>query len=239
MGGIQTDIHTATPLPGLFAAGECASVGLHGANRLGSNSLAELSVFGRVAGEQAARHARAAGSVAAGALREQSERNAARWEALREADGSESPAAIRDALGDCMERGVGIFRDAEGLAATCREIEALQSRYRELALTDRSRVFNTAWLGAIELGCQLDVASAMARAALARQESRGSHQRLDASARDDQRFLQHSLVGRAESGESTLDWQPVVITRLPPGERAYGAAGEGAAGATTEEAKPA
>jgi fumarate reductase flavoprotein subunit len=231
MGGIQTDIRTATPLPGLFAAGECASVGLHGANRLGSNSLAELSVFGRVAGEEAARHARAAGSVEAGELREQSEHNAARWERLREANGSESPAAIRNALGDCMERGAGIFRDADGLAAACREIEELQVRYRELALTDHSRVFNTAWLGAIELGCQLDVASAMVRAALAREESRGSHQRLDATTRNDARFLQHSLVGRDEAGAATLDWQPVVITRLPPAERHYGSAAEGSGAA--------
>ncbi len=229
MGGIQTDIHTATPLPGLFAAGECASVGLHGANRLGSNSLAELSVFGRVAGEQAARHARAAGPADSAALREQVAHNAGRWDALREADGSESLAAIRDALGDSMERGAGIFRSGDDLAATCEELSQLQARYRELGLSDRSRVFNTEWLSAIELGCQLDVASAMAQAALGREESRGSHQRLDEPARDDQRFLCHSLVRRDVSGSTAVEWQPVVITRLPPGERHYGEAGDKAA----------
>ncbi|MEQ8515050.1 MAG: fumarate reductase (quinol) flavoprotein subunit [Chromatocurvus sp.] len=233
MGGIQTDIHTATPLPGLFAAGECASIGLHGANRLGSNSLAELSVFGRVAGEQAARHALAAGLPDSDAVREQVEHNASRWDALRGANGSESLAAIRDAMAASMERGAGIFRSGEELAATCEELAQLQARYRALGLSDRSRVFNTEWLGAIELGCQLDVACAMAQAALAREESRGSHQRLDAPARDDQRFLSHSLVRRDSNGAPVVDWQPVVITRLPPGERHYGEAGEKATGEKT------
>ena len=226
MGGIQTDIHTATALPGLFAAGECASVGLHGANRLGSNSLAELSVFGRVAGEQAARHARDAGPADSLALRAQAEENAAGWEALREASGDQSLAAIRDALGHCMERGAGIFRSGDELAATCEEIATLQARYRMLGLTDRSRVFNTEWLNAIELGCQLDIAGTMAHAALAREESRGSHQRLDAPQRDDRHFLSHSLAWRGAEDTPTIDWQPVVITRLPPGERHYGEAGE-------------
>ena len=230
MGGIQTDIHTATPLPGLFAVGECASVGLHGANRLGSNSLAELSVFGRVAGEQAASHALAFGLADADAIQEQVEHNAARWEALREADGSESMAAIRDALGDSMERGAGIFRSGNELTATCDELAELQARYRLLQLSDRSRVFNTEWLSAIELGCQLDVATTMLQAARARDESRGSHQRLDAPQRDDQRFLCHSLVRRDDNGSAAVEWQPVVITHLPPGERHYGEAGDKAAG---------
>lgn len=233
MGGIQTDIHTATPLPGLFAVGECASIGLHGANRLGSNSLAELSVFGRVAGEQAANHALAAGLPDVAALREQAAHNAAGWEALRDADGDESLAAIRDALGDSMERGAGIFRSGEALTATCAELGQLKTRYASLGLSDRSRVFNTEWLNAIELGCQLDVARAMTLAALGREESRGSHQRLDATARDDQRFLCHSVARRDENGDATVDWQPVVITRLPPGERHYGEAGEKPAGEQT------
>ena len=226
MGGIQTDIRTATSLPGLFAVGECASIGLHGANRLGSNSLAELSVFGRVAGEQAAEHARQAGPPDPRSVQSLAQENAARWEALREADGSESLAAIREALGQSMENGSGIYRSGEALEASAAELLELQARYRRLGLRDRSRVFNTEWLGAIELGCQLDVAQAMVHAALARCESRGSHQRLDAPLRDDAQFLRHSLVRRDKDGALSLDWQPVVITRLPPGERHYGSAGE-------------
>jgi fumarate reductase flavoprotein subunit len=233
MGGIATDSRTATALPGLYACGECSSVGIHGANRLGSNSLAELCVFGRVAGEEAARFAREAKSTDAAALTREAEKIEGRAVALltRE-DGRERIATLRDAMGDTMEEGVGIFRSAEGMQASCDRIAELKDRYACVHLDDRTRSFNTEWLTAIELGFQLEVAEAMAWSALERQESRGAHKRLDQfGERDDQRFLQHTLAFHQADGPPRLDYQPVNITRLPPAERVYGGAAKKAAAA--------
>lgn len=231
MGGIATDSRTATAMPGLYACGECSSVGIHGANRLGSNSLAELCVFGRVAGEEAARHAREAGAGNTAALARQAEAIEARAVALltRE-DGRDRLATLRDAMGDAMEEGVGIFREAAGMQAACDRIAELKDRHRRVRLDDRTRSFNTEWLCALELGFQLDVAEAMAWSALRREESRGAQRRLDAfGARDDGRFLKHTLAFHQPDGPPRLDYQPVTITRLPPGERVYGAAARTAA----------
>jgi fumarate reductase flavoprotein subunit len=226
MGGIQTDARTATALPGLYAVGECASVGLHGANRLGSNSLAELCVFGRVAGEQAAARATPGATADPQQLREQAATNAARWESLRMADGRERLAALRDELTAAMEDGAGIFRLPGAMQQACDKVAELKQRYRDIGLSDRSRVFNTEWLQAIELGFLLEVAEAMTHAALARRESRGSHQRPeDFPARDDVRFLKHSLVRYVDAGTPQLEWQDVVITRSTPAARHYGGAG--------------
>jgi fumarate reductase flavoprotein subunit len=227
MGGIQTNGHTQTGLVGLFAVGECASVGIHGANRLGSNSLAELGVFGRVAGEQAAALATQVLPAAPERLLHQARENAARWDALRTAQGSEKLADLRDAMADAMEAGVGIQRTAAGMQQTVDRLAELRRRYADLGLRDHSLAFNTEWLTAIELGCLLEVAEAMAHAALARRESRGSHQRPeDYPARDDDNYLKHSLVFRVDGGPPRLDWQDVVIGRSPPGERRYGAAAQ-------------
>jgi len=226
MGGIGADARTATALPGLYACGECSSVGIHGANRLGSNSLAELCVFGRVAGEEAARFAREAKSSDSAALTKVAdaiERGALGL--LAREDGVDRIATLRDAMGDTMEEGVGIFRSAEGMQASCERIAELKDRYRRVHLDDRTRSFNTEWLTAIELGFQLDVAEAMAWSALKREESRGAHKRLDQfDKRDDQRFLQHTLAFHRPDGPPRLDYQPVTITRLPPAERVYGGA---------------
>ena len=226
MGGIGADARTATLLPGLYACGECSSVGIHGANRLGSNSLAELCVFGRVAGEEAARHARNAKLSHADALTRAAE--AIEREALAilgRDNGKDRLATLRDAMGDTMEEGVGIFRSAEGMQASCDRIAELKERYGRLQLDDRTRSFNTEWLTAIELGFQLEVAEAMAWSALKREESRGAHKRLDQfDKRDDQKFLQHTLAFHEADGPPRLEYQPVNITRLPPAERVYGGA---------------
>ena len=235
MGGIPTDVHGAAPLAGLFAAGECASSGIHGANRLGSNSLSELCVFGRAAGEGAARFARDGATPAnVGAVRQQAEvaKDAAERVRARPA-GGERIAAIRDAMALTMERGCGIYRQGFELEAACRELAQLRERLLHASLTDRVAAWNTEWLAAIELGYQLEVAEAMAHSALARRESRGAHQRLDAGCtdRDDAAFLKHTLAWRDPSGTPRIDWSDVVITRSPPAVRAYGAAGEKAEGA--------
>jgi fumarate reductase flavoprotein subunit len=236
MGGIATDSRTATAMPGLYACGECSSVGIHGANRLGSNSLAELCVFGRVAGEEAARYAREAPVADAGALSRQADAVEQRAVAmLTREDGRDRLATLRDAMGEAMEEGVGIYRSADGMRTACERLAELKDRHARVRLDDRTRSFNTEWLTALELGFQLDVAEAMAWSALERRESRGAHQRLDEhSRRDDARFLRHTLAYRQADGPPRLDYQPVNITRLPPAERVYGAAAKQAAAERAE-----
>lgn len=230
MGGVATDLDGSTTLPGLYAAGECASAGIHGANRLGSNSLAELLVFGRAAGEAAAVRARSAPRPGE-ALAAEARACMAPWYAMLEAaPAAERPrvATLRNAMHAAMEDGVGIYRDAEGMARACEALAGLRAAYRDgVALDDRSLAFNTEWLSAIELGHSLQLAEVMAHAALARRESRGAHQRLDAwRARDDAGFLVHSLAWCAADGPPRTEHAPVKLTRSVPRERVYGGAGE-------------
>jgi fumarate reductase flavoprotein subunit len=225
MGGILVDIHTASPLAGLFAAGECSSIGIHGANRLGSNSLAELSVFGRVAGEQAAEFAR--GSAAARRSDQAAAVEAKALSLLNQKGTGERHAALRAEMGASMEKGCGIYRLGPEMQETCDTLAKLRQRYDGITLQDKSRVWNTDWITAIELGFQLEVAQAMAHSGLAREESRGAHQRLDGfEQRDDVRFLRHSLAHYQGAAAPNITYAPVTITKSPPGQRAYGAAGE-------------
>jgi fumarate reductase flavoprotein subunit len=228
MGGILVDMHTASPLPGLYAAGECSSVGIHGANRLGSNSLAELSVFGHVAGVQAAAYARSASPPVPARLNALAESIVAKALVLlgQSRDGGRH-AVIRREMVASMEKGCGIYRLGPEMQETCNCLAELQQRYDRLTLEDRSRVWNTDWIAAIELGFQLDVAEAIAHSALARTESRGAHQRLDGyDRRDDDNFLRHSLAHYRRGRAPIIDYAPVKITKSPPGQRAYGALGE-------------
>ena len=230
MGGIRVDISSAASVPGLFAAGECSSSGLHGANRLGSNSLAELCVLGKVAGEQAAAFAMLEPIGPSAAVRSEASAIADRYVAMM-GEGSEDPAAIRREMNETMDAGLGIYRTGEGMAATVAKIAELQERYRDVKVTDTCPVYNTDWTQAIELGFMLEVAHAMAASALAREESRGAHQRLDGfSERDDEHFLMHTLATRDDAGGPVISYEDVVITKSMPAVRAYGAAGQAAAG---------
>ena len=228
MGGILVDINTASPLPGLFAAGECSSVGIHGANRLGSNSLAELSVFGKAAGASAAAFARSAGRSPIATLKLQANDVERRIVLLIRGDaGTEPLAQMRDEMAQSMEASCGIYRTGPEMQATCDTIASLKQRYKKLRLDDRSRVWNTEWLAAIELSYQLDVAEVIAHSALNRRESRGAHQRIDGfEARDDANYLKHTLAYYRPDGPPRIDYGPVKITKSPPGKRAYGAEGE-------------
>ena len=228
MGGILADGLTAAPLAGLYSVGECSSVGIHGANRLGSNSLTELCVFGKVAGIEATRHARSVDNDAEATLVRQAEDVHLRATGFITRDGgSERIATLRNEMARSMESGCGIYRLGDEMQATCDTLGELKARYRNLHLDDRSRAWNTEWLLAIELGFQLDVAESMAHSALHREEARGSHQRLDGfEQRDDVRFLKHSLACYNADGPPRIDYGPVTITRSDPGTRAYGAAGE-------------
>jgi fumarate reductase flavoprotein subunit len=226
MGGIPTNVLTASPLAGLYAAGECASVGIHGANRLGSNSLAELCVFGRVAGEQAARFAKSAPPAESSRLVRQAEEamNRATYVLTREGSG-ERLADVRDAMAKSMESGCGIYRLEEEMRETCDTLADLRERHKAIALKDRSTGWNTEWLSALELGFQLDVARAMAHSAVERRESRGAHQRLDAyKIRDDVNYLKHSLAAYQGDSAPAISYGPVTITKSQPAERVYGGA---------------
>jgi fumarate reductase flavoprotein subunit len=222
MGGVSTDREGATVIPGLFAAGECACVSINGANRLGSNSLTELLVFGALAARSAARFAATHPNFHADALRAQAEDEqrqiSQRW---FHTQGTETIAGIRIDLNKTMEEGAGIYRTEESLRRTCGTVRQLKERFGRLGIADKSLSFNTELTSALELGFMLDAAESVAFSALARQESRGSHQRTDFPQRDDQRYLKHSLAYRTE-GDPRIDYQDVVITRWPPAERVYG-----------------
>jgi fumarate reductase flavoprotein subunit len=223
MGGVSTDINGATPLPGLYAAGEVACVSINGANRLGSNSLPELLVFGARAGRAAAEFASRQKEPAAilAALAEEEKRRIER-DFLQKRDGGERIATIREEMQKTMEASGGIYRSGPALTKAADQMAQLQARYRSVSLDDSSRTFNTELLNALELGFMLDVAEAIVHSALRREESRGAHQRTDFTARDDQRYLAHALVYRNPDGTCRIEYQPVTITRWPPGERVYG-----------------
>jgi len=228
MGGILVDGRCATPLPGLYAAGECSSVGIHGANRLGSNSLAELCVFGKMTGLEAARCAKTVpqGDSASLLRQAQAVEQKARG-LLTRSGGTERIATLRREMATTMESGCGIYRMADTMQAACDKLDELRVRFDNVCIQDKSSVWNTNWLLAIELGYQLDVAQAMAYSALNRKESRGAHQRLDGfEQRDDVHFLKHSLAHYAGDGPPRIDYGAVKITRSQPAVRAYGAAGE-------------
>jgi fumarate reductase flavoprotein subunit len=227
MGGIHTDINAATPMPGLFAAGECACVSINGANRLGSNSLTELLVFGRRAAESAIAYlnADAKPTVDTASADRQAADAEARIQALFDRrDGGETIAGIRDAMANSMESGAGIYRSEELLKDTTTTLADLRARQTGIALKDKSKVFNTELTQTLELSAMLDVAQAVAVSALERKESRGSHQRLDYTERDDTTYLRHSMAHHRGEDAPAIDYLDVVITKSQPGVRDYSGA---------------
>ncbi len=223
MGGVHTDVHGATPLPGLYAAGEVACVSINGANRLGSNSLTELLVFGARAGKEAVRFAREHPEFDRTALaaqaREEEQRIANQF--IRKEGGRERIATLRTEMNQALEAGAGIYREEASLRDTCSRLASLRQRFAHIRLDDRSQVFNTELIVALELEFMLDLAEAVAHSARARTESRGSHQRTDYPQRDDENFLRHTMAYRT-GGPPRIEYLDVVITRWPPGERVYG-----------------
>jgi fumarate reductase flavoprotein subunit len=210
-------------MPGLFAAGEAACVSINGANRLGSNSLTECLVFGARAGKAAAAFAADQGELNPSVLAQaHDEQRRLEEHFLFKTSGRERIATLRQAMQETMERSAGIYRDASALQRAEAELQRLQERFRDVALEDHSYTFNTELTTVLELSYMLDLAQVIVASALLRQESRGSHQRTDYPARDDRRFLAHSLAVRAEDSSPRIEPLPVKITRWPPGERVYG-----------------
>jgi len=228
MGGIKTDLTTATLLEGLYAVGECASSGLHGANRLGSNSLTELMVFGKQAGTYAAKFAESKEITNQSAI----EKNADDFEKKvidlkTRTNGSERVSTLRKEMALTMEEGAGIYRTGETLGTTCEKLAGLRQRFKDVSLDDNSNVFNTELFMALELEAMIETASSMAHSAYNRKESRGSHQRIDGfEKRDDENYLKHSLAYYNADGDPTIKYEDVVITTSAPAERVYGGAAE-------------
>ena len=230
MGGIPTNNDAQvlsdndTVVPGLYAAGECACVSVHGANRLGTNSLLDINVFGKRAGNNAVAYAQTADFVdlpadaADGVVKLLAQ--------LREGTGTENVAEIRKALQETMDRNAQVFRTEETLKTALADVDALRARYPNVRIHDRGRRFNTDLLEAVELGFLLDLAEILVVAAINRKESRGAHMRDDYPTRDDENYMQHTMAYRTAGDvgvpqEIRLDWKPVRMTHYKPQERKY------------------
>ncbi len=225
MGGIPTDTSARvvvdeknTLLPGLYAAGECATVSVHGANRLGTNSLVDILVFGRRAGLSAAEDVKRLDFAPLPANPD--ERVCAQVDKVWNSTGKESVAAIRAEMQEIMTAQCGVFRTGAGLARVQKTLADLRARYAGISIQDHSRTFNTELLEALELGYLLDLAEATAHCAAVRTESRGAHAREDFPNRDDKNWLKHSLLYQKD-GKLELKFKPVVITKFEPKERKY------------------
>ncbi|KTR03367.1 succinate dehydrogenase flavoprotein subunit [Curtobacterium luteum] len=232
MGGIPTNVKAevlydnTTVVPGLYAAGECACVSVHGSNRLGTNSLLDINVFGKRSGNNAAEYVQTAEFLP---LPEHPERGVKDMlDQLRASTGTERVAALRKELQEEMDRNAQVFRTDESLAKVTETIHELRNRFLQVSVQDKGKRFNTDLLEAVELGFLLDLAEVVVYSARNRKESRGGHMRDDYPKRDDENYMQHTmayLTGDPHSSLAddhiTLDWKPVVVTRYEPMERKY------------------
>jgi len=231
MGGIPTNIKAEVlrdnkkVVPGLYAAGECACVSVHGANRLGTNSLLDINVFGKRAGQYAVEYAKTAKHVPvpAGAIDEVVEL----LTTMRNAQGTEKVAVLRRELQETMDKNVQVYRTEDSLNEALEKIAELRKRYEHVQVQDRGMRFNTDLLEAVELGFLLDLAEVTAFTARERRESRGGHFREDFATRNDEKFMVHSMAYKLDKAAKKpgdnikIGWKPVTITNYPPMERKY------------------
>jgi succinate dehydrogenase / fumarate reductase flavoprotein subunit len=225
MGGVPTNIraevlrNNTDVVPGLYAAGEVACVSVHGSNRLGTNSLLDINVFGRRAGIAAAEYASTASFPE---LPDEPEAGVrAMVSSLLDSSGTERVATIRAELQNTMDFNAQVYRTDESLKQAEADIAALKQRYAQVSVTDKGRRYNSDLLEAVELGFLLDLAEVLVISARARNESRGGHFREDYPNRDDVNFMRHTMAYRDSDGGVQLDYKPVVMTRYQPMERKY------------------
>jgi len=219
MGGIRTNVKTETQISGLYAAGECSCISVHGANRLGTNSTADCLVFGAVAGEEAAKHALSGSfrEIPHGKVLAEEKRV---FDEMLGSEGTERVPIIRDEMRRIMNTKVWIFRSGEQLQSALKEIRELKERFKNVKVEDKGRPFNTGFTSALQLDFMLELAEVTIASALARTESRGAHSRLDYPKRDDENWLKHSLAYYTKEGPR-LEYAPVTITKWSPAARTY------------------
>ena len=225
MGGVPTNVeaevlrNNTEVVPGLYAAGEVACVSVHGSNRLGTNSLLDINVFGRRAGIAAAEYAL---GVDLPELPSSPESFVVDLVGrLRTATGGERVSVIRTELQNTMDRNAQVFRTEDSLAQAEADIASLKKRYQQVAIADKGKRYNSELLEAVELGFLLDLAEVLVVSARNRKESRGGHAREDFQQRDDEKYMKHTMAYRQPDGSIRLDWKPVVVTRYQPMARKY------------------
>ena len=231
MGGIPTNIRAEvlsdndTVVPGLYAAGECACVSVHGANRLGTNSLLDINVFGKRAGQYAVEYAKTAKQVPV--PKDAADEVISMLDKVRKAKGKEKVAQLRKELQETMDKNAQVFRTEETLNEALEKIQELRARYENISIQDQGKRFNTDLLEAVELGFLLDLAEVTVVTCRERRESRGAHLREDYPDRDDKKFMVHSMAYLTDKQDKTtktnikVGWKPVVITNYQPMERKY------------------
>ncbi len=226
MGGIPTNKYGETILnednatvPGLYAAGECACVSVHGANRLGTNSLLDLVVFGKHAGLRAAEYAKSTAYQTLPA--DPTEFASSQFDRIRKADGKDNAFDIATTMKKVMFDKMGIFRSGTGMEEALKAVRELKERYKHVSVTDTGKIFNMELINVWELGNLLDLAEMTTVSAIARTESRGGHSREDYPDRDDKNWLKHSLAWVRQDGAIDLKYKPVVITKYEPKVRTY------------------
>jgi len=227
MGGIPTDVDSRvfsdennTILSGLYSAGECACISVHGANRLGSNSLLDLVVFGKRGGHVMVQEVKEKefGKIDA---QKAIDKVQAEFDAILNSKGQNSPNEIREEMQILMTDKVSVFRTKEGMQESVAKLRKLKERFKSIKVSDTSKCFNLELLEAWEVGCMLDLALVTAKSALARQESRGAHAREDYTERDDANWLKHTIAFLNSDGSITLKYKPVTVTKYKPQKRVY------------------
>jgi succinate dehydrogenase / fumarate reductase flavoprotein subunit len=221
MGGIKTTVDGATNVPGLYAAGECANVSVHGANRLGANSLLDTVVFGRRSAVHALEYIKGVGPASRAEEELASEK--ARLQALLDRPKGERIATVRDDMAHGMTKGIGVNRDQASMEGALENLVDIKSRLQGVSVENKGKMFNTDLMFALELEFMVDCADTIVAGALARKESRGAHYRTDMTERDDENWLKHTLVYKDESQEhgTRVETSPVTITQWEPVKRVY------------------
>ncbi len=221
MGGIKTDVNGETGVPGLYAAGECANVSVHGANRLGANSLLDTVVFGRRSAEKASEYVK---SVPNSVIPTESyvKRDLELIKNIMDADGKYRVSEVRNTMATAMTKGIGVFRDQESMEYAKKIVDKTKIDYRDsIRIENKGKIYNTDLLFALELGNMIDCAESIVHGALTRKESRGAHFRTDIPGRNDEEWLKHTLVFKSSEGEIKIDTPDVTITEWEPIERVY------------------